>query len=274
MFRIWPRFKAGQSYVETIKGVGPMGQSFVVVLNQFCRDSSWVLLLRNSDLPINKQVTAIHIRGIALTEFRRFRFSLDSHKCSQNVIKMNPTEGKQIYKYVFAFNVYAACKKASIKVFRYLYLVSLYEANPQTQLSDFLHKKTIIELLTPNCIYIYIHLNQDCLQHVATKFQNIEYIALRYGLGASIVIPSPKPAHQEETRKPSRTKPSVTLLVPQPLHGGKLEGLSSLPTDLISGWWMDPKYWFILTLWKINWAKYGLTWLLVRALGQWHCSQG
>ena len=89
MFRIWPRFKAGQSYVETIQGVGPMGQSFLVVLNQFCRDSSWVLLLRNSDLPINKQVTAIHIRGIALTEswrFRRFRFSLNSHKysCTEN----------------------------------------------------------------------------------------------------------------------------------------------------------------------------------------------
>ena len=83
-------------------------QSFLVVLNQFCRDSSWVLLLRNSDLPINKQVTAIHIRGIALTEFWRFRFSLDSHKysctenrhISKNAIKMNPTEGKQIYKYV------------------------------------------------------------------------------------------------------------------------------------------------------------------------------
>lgn len=148
MFRIWPRFKAGQSYVETIQGVGPMGQSFLVVLNQFCRDSSWILLLGNSDLPINKQVTAIHIRGIALTEFWRFRFSLDSHKCSRtenrhpkaHQSKCNQDESNRRQANIqiwFAFNVwYAACKKASIKVFRYLYLVSLYEANPQTQLRD------------------------------------------------------------------------------------------------------------------------------------------
>lgn len=166
MFRIWPRFKAGQSYVETIQGVGPMGQSFLVVLNQFCRDSSWVLLLRNSDLPINKQVTAIHIRGIALTEFRRFRFSLDSHKSSRtenrnskaHQSKCNQDESNRrqaSMNICFAFNVYTACKHhkgAEVSV-----LCVLVRSKPSNTTSwpiiSFFAKKNYHWALDPNYIY-------------------------------------------------------------------------------------------------------------------------